>query len=59
VAKLIRDRYDSELVVCSMGLYLEHWGFTPQEPMKKAHEQSPAAVKNWLGGEYPVIAACA
>ena len=27
--------------------------------MKKAYEQSPAAVKKWLDEEYPVIAACA
>ena len=40
-----------------MGLYLARWGFTPQKPMKKAYEQSPAAVKKWLDEEYPVIAA--
>jgi transposase len=40
-----------------MGLYLARWGFTPQEPMKKAHEQSPATVKKWLDQDYPVIAA--
>ena len=27
--------------------------------MKKAYEQSPAAVKKWLEEEYPVTAACA
>lgn len=27
--------------------------------MRKAYEQSPAAVKKWLDEEYPVIAACA
>lgn len=27
--------------------------------MKKAYEQSPAAVKKWLDKEYPVIAASA
>jgi hypothetical protein len=42
-----------------MGLYLERWGFTPQKPMKKAYEQSPAAVKKWHEEQYPVIAACA
>lgn len=40
-----------------MGLYLARWGFTPQKPMKKAYEQSPAAVKKWLDEDYPVIAA--
>ncbi len=40
-----------------MGLYLSRWGFTPQKPMRRAYEQSPAAVKTWLEHDYPVIAA--
>lgn len=59
VAELIRERYGIELAVRTMGLYLERWGFTPQKPMKKAYEQSPAAVKKWHEEQYPVIAACA
>jgi transposase len=59
VAELIRNRYGIKLPVRTMGLYLQRWGFTPQKPMKKAYEQSPAAVKKWLDEEYPVIAACA
>lgn len=59
VAELIRDRYGIKLAVRTMGLYLWRWGFTPQKPMKKAYEQSPAAVQKWLDKEYPVIAACA
>lgn len=39
------------------GLYLARWGLTPQKPMKKAYEQSPAAVKKWLDEDYPAIAA--
>jgi len=30
-----------------MGKYLARWGFTPQKPLKKAYEQSPAAVGKW------------
>ncbi|MCS6762969.1 MAG: IS630 family transposase [Candidatus Protistobacter heckmanni] len=59
VAELILNRYGIKLAVRTMGLYLERWGFTPQKPMKKAYEQSPAAVKKWLDEDYPVIAACA
>ena len=40
-----------------MGLYLARWGFTPQKTMKKANEQSPAAVRKWLDEDCPVIAA--
>ena len=59
VAELIRDRFDIELPVRTMGLYLSRWGDTPQKPMRKACEQSPAAVKKRLDEHYPVIAACA
>ena len=45
------------LAVRTMGLYLKRWGFTPQKPMKKAYEQSPAAVRRWLQQDYPAIAA--
>ena len=38
-----------------MGLYLSRWGFTPQKPIRRAYEQSPAAVKKWLDKDYPAI----
>lgn len=56
VAELIRDRYGIELAVRTVGLYLSRWGYTPQKPLKKAYEQSPAAVKQWLEQDYPAIA---
>jgi transposase len=57
VAQLIEARLGIRLQVRTMGLYLARWGFTPQKPMKKAYEQSPAAVKKWLDEDYPGIAA--
>jgi transposase len=57
VAELIESRFGIRLPVRTMGLYLARWGFTPQKPMKKAYEQSPAAVKKWLDTDYPIIAA--
>ena len=57
VVQLIAARYGIALPVRTMGHYLRRWGFTPQKPMKKAYEQSPAAVKKWLDEDYPVIAA--
>jgi transposase len=57
VAQLIEQRFGIVLAVRTMGLYLKRWGFTPQKPMKKAYEQSPAAVKRWLQQDYPAIAA--
>jgi transposase len=57
VAQLIEQRFGVVLAVRTMGLYLKRWGFTPQKPMKKAYEQSPAAVRRWLQQDYPAIAA--
>jgi transposase len=57
VGQLIEQCFGIRLAVRTIGLYLSRWGFTPQKPMKKAYEQSPAAVKKWLEHDYPVIAA--
>lgn len=57
VGELITQRFGIRLPVRTMGLYLARWGFTPHKPMKKAYEQSPAAVKKWREEEYPVIVA--
>lgn len=51
VGQLIEQRFGIRLPVRTMGLYLERWTFTPQKPMRKAYEQSPAAVKKWLDEE--------
>jgi transposase len=55
VAELIKQRFGLMLKVRTMGMHLQRWGFTPQKPMRKAYEQSPAAVKKWLDQEYPAI----
>lgn len=57
VAQLIQERIGVKLAVRTIGKYLKRWGFTPQKPMRKAYEQSPAAVRKWLDEDYPVIAA--
>jgi transposase len=59
VAELIRDRFDIDLPVRTLSLYLSRWGFTPQKPLRKAHEQSPMVAKKWLDQQYPMIAASA
>jgi transposase len=44
------------LQVRSVGKYLARWGFTPQKPIRRAYEQSPAAVQAWLQTQYPALA---
>jgi len=57
VRQLIRDRYGIDYALSSMSVILKRWGFTPQRPIKRAYEQSPAKVKQWLDQTYPQIKA--
>lgn len=55
VMQLIERECGISLSVRGVGNYLKRWGFTPQKPIKKAHEQRPEAVQEWLGKDYPAI----
>lgn len=57
VRELIRRRYGIVLALTTVGRYLRRWGFTPQRPVQRAFEQSPAAVARWLERDYPAIKA--
>ena len=57
VRLLIRQLFDVEMPIRTVGEYLQRWGFTPQKPIKRAYEQKPPAVQRWLVQEYPAIAA--
>ena len=56
VSELIEGRTGVRMQVRTVGKYLKRWGYTPQKPLKKAYEQSPAAVGQWLQETYPAIA---
>jgi transposase len=56
VAQIIERPFGIRMAVRTMGLYLARWGFTPQKPMKKACEQSPASVRKWLDEDCRAIA---
>lgn len=55
VRELLRVRCGVAMPIRTVGLYLSRWGFTPQKPVKRAYEQSPAAVQRWLTETYPAI----
>ena len=55
VGQLIEQEFGMALQVRTIGKYLARWGFTPQKPIRRAYEQSPAAVQSWLDSEYPAI----
>jgi len=55
VGLLIEKRFGISLSVWTAGRYLARWGFTPQKPVRRAFEQNPEAVKQWLEEDYPAI----
>jgi len=55
VRDLIASRFGIRLSVWTVGRYLKRWGFTPQKPLRRAYEQNPKVVKQWLRKEYPSI----
>lgn len=56
VAKLIKDRFSVRISKWTVGRLLKQWGMSPQKPVKKAYQQQPEVVKEWLNKEYPRIA---
>ena len=57
VQELIARRIGRHLALTTVGKYLRSWGFTPQKPVRRAYEKSPAAVERWLNETYPTIQA--
>jgi transposase len=55
VRQLIHERFGVEYGLQTMSTVLRRWGFTPQRPLKRAYEQRPEAVKEWMEEEYPQI----
>lgn len=57
VCELIFNDYGIKMPVRTCGEYLRRWGYTPQKPARRAYEQNPKAVKEWMELTYPLIAA--
>lgn len=55
VALLIKSKFQINLSKWTVGRYLDHWGFSPQKPARRAIEQNPHAIEKWLKTEYPSI----
>lgn len=55
IREFIHSRYGVLLPVRTLGEYLKRWGYTPQRPKRRAYEQQPEEVKQWLDVEYPKI----
>jgi transposase len=57
VGDLIRQEYNLFLAVRTVGRYLQRWGFTAKRPRRRARDQDPEEVRQWLEETYPAIAA--
>src|SRR4051794_39344414 len=56
VGGLVERRFGKRLGLSTVPLYLRRWGMTPQKPLARAKERSPAAIQAWLERDYPAIA---
>lgn len=55
IKELIYRRYGIVIAIRTIGDYLKRWNFSPQRPVKRAYEQQPKAVQQWLDEVYPAI----
>jgi len=55
--ELIQQETGITMPIRTVGEYLKRWGFTPQKPVRRAYEQNPKAVQQWLDECYPQIKA--
>jgi transposase len=55
VQEAIKIKFGIDMPIRTVGEYLRRWGFTPQRPVKRAVEQRPALVQQWMHIDYPAI----
>ena len=51
----IEVKFGMEMSIRTVGEYLRRWGFTSQRPAKRAIEQRPEQVQQWLQVDYPAL----
>jgi len=55
VQLLIQQQVGFRMPIRTVGEYLNRWKFTPQKPLKRAYEQKPKEIQQWLNKVYPAI----
>jgi transposase len=55
VRELIRRDCGIDLAERTVGLYLRRWGYTSKRPARRARQQDPDEVEQWLLETYPAI----
>jgi transposase len=57
VVELIEQQHGVRITEQCAGQYLEKWDMTPQKPARRAWQQDPVAVQEWLEVRFPRIKA--
>ncbi len=55
VRQLIKQEFDKDLPISTVGDYLKKWRFTSKKPIKRAYERKDEKTKQWLDETYPKI----
>ena len=55
IQTLIKEQFGLTMPTRTINHYLRRWGFTPQRPIKRAYEQNPEKVQEWLKESYPAV----
>lgn len=55
VGALIEQEFGVRPSLTTVGRYLARWGFRARRPLKRAAEQDPVAIREWLHATYPRI----
>ncbi len=53
VQDAIKIKFGIDMPIRTVGEYLHRWGFTPQRAAKRAIEQRPAQLQQWVQVDYP------
>jgi transposase len=57
VMQLIKQLFNIDMPIRTVGQYLLRWGYTPQRPIKRAQERSSFKLRQWFNEAYPAIEA--
>lgn len=57
VRDLIQKECGIAMPLRTVGEYLRRWGYTAKRPTRRARQQDPEEVREWLEEQYPLIAA--
>ena len=55
VVALLQKKFGIHMGLTAVGRLLARLEITPQRPLRRAYERDPAAVRKWIGEDYPAL----